>query len=118
MQCCGDPFADGDVVTWTLLPDVDTDYLGNVLGDDMARSVDYCEDHHDRASEQAAETTAVVVAIHSVRCWFVPSSQDPKLLYPAHASGQLRRVHQADGWDLGGEAEFVGYLVDLEAAGR
>lgn len=118
MQCCGDPFADGDVVTWTLSSAIDADYLGTVLAGDMARSVDYHEDHHDPASESVPKTTAVVTAIHSVRCWFEPSSGDPMLLVPARGSGQVRRVHRADGWDFGGGSEFVGYIVDLDDSER
>lgn len=115
LACCGDPFADGDVVTWTLFPHEDQDYLGTVLGQDTAASIGYFERHHDPASEDIAPATGAVAAIYSIHCRFMPDIRDPKLLAPLAGSGEVNRVHRADGWDSDhGDAQFLGYIVDLD----
>jgi hypothetical protein len=71
MQCCGEPFAVGSQVSWTQ-GDVDTDWLGAVLGA-KATGVDAAEDHHVGLSEEVPETVATVSGISAVHCRYAPA---------------------------------------------
>jgi len=46
MQCCGEPFQVGSVVTWILDPKPEAGYLTAVLGEDEASRVTHYENHH------------------------------------------------------------------------
>lgn len=116
MQCCGEPFAVGSQVSWTL-GDADTDWLGAVLGA-RAAGVDAAEEHHGGLSEEIPEIAATVSGISAVHCCYAPApGGDPKVLYPVRDSAVLTELTMADGWtpDLD-DLRFAGYLVDLVTA--
>lgn len=117
MQCCGSPFADGDVVEWTLSQN-DVAWLKSVVGDDAARSVEFSWEKHGPLPEGSATTKGVVGGIQAVRCKLAPTAGgDPKMLYPVGGSGQLKIVHSADGWDRDADGlRFHGYIVTLDVA--
>ena len=98
MQCCGDPFKDGDRVEWTLSSENDLHWL------------------------EMPTTTGVVNRIQAVRCRFAAAlgavGGDPEMLYPVPGSGEMTIIHRADGWDTESDGlRFNGYLVDLSAEG-
>ncbi len=115
MQCCGTPFADGDTVDWTLVADVDGDWLREVAGPDTAATVTRRQEEHGGAPEHTAVTRGVVTAIHAVRCKMAPRpGDDPRARHPVPGSARITLVHSADGWDSEEDGlSFVGYVVDL-----
>lgn len=113
MQCCGEPFAVGSRVSWTL-GDVDTEWLGAVLGA-RAAGVTAAEEHHGGLSEEVPETVATVSGISAVHCRYAPApGGDSKVLCPVRDSAVVTGLTRADGWTPDrGDLRFAGYLVDL-----
>jgi hypothetical protein len=114
MQCCGEPFAIGDEVSWTLR-DPDTVWLELVLGNDWAGSIDLAEEHHGGVGGDVTHTMGIVTAIHTVHCRYAPIPRGAATdLYPVPGSGVVDAVRSADGWIPDrGDLKFVGYLVQL-----
>jgi hypothetical protein len=120
MQCCGDPIRDGGTVAWTLDAEPDVGWLTSVAGEELAKSIEYHEEHHGGLPEDAPVTRGRVAAICSVRCRY---TQQPDgtgtMLVPVPGSAEVTPITYADGWENGaGEPEFMGYVVDLEVAER
>lgn len=114
MQCCGTPFRTGGLVEWTLCSVNDIAWLTDVVGVEIARSIDYCEEHHGRLPEEAPVTKGVVTRIYASRCHFAPRARGREL-YPVPGSGHLSVVPGADGWQSEkGGLRFNGYIVDLD----
>jgi hypothetical protein len=116
MQCCGEPFAVGSQISWTL-GDVDREWLGGVLGA-RAAEIDAAEEHHGDVPEGAPETVAIVSGISAVHCRYAPApGSDSNALYPVPASAVLTELTSADGWTPDrADLHFAGYLVDLFTA--
>lgn len=114
-QCCGDPFAEGQAVTWTVRTDVDRARLSQVLGDDLAASVAAIVERHD---ESVASLAGTVERIRVVFCRYEETSDDPDGVThrPVVGTTVLRDVQQIEGrrgeW-LDEELEWVGYVVDV-----
>lgn len=118
MQCCGKAFSVGSPVSWTLAADPERDFLASVLGDQVAETVTHWEEHHGGLPDDAPKTQGVVRSIRAARCRY---GRDPdhsqEALYPVKGSGSLTSLASADGWDADdGDAKFVGYLIELDAA--
>jgi hypothetical protein len=115
MQCCGEPFAVGDEVSWTLR-DPDTEWLALVLGSEPAGGVDKAEEHHGGIGEGATPTVGIVTAIHAVRCRYAPLPDEAETQFaPVAGSGTLDAIRSVDGWTPDqGDLKFAGYLVQLE----
>ncbi|MFG1925415.1 DUF6578 domain-containing protein [Cryptosporangium sp. NPDC048952] len=115
MQCCGDPFAVGHEVSWTL-QDADDEWLANILGDDAARGVTKAEEHHGGVPDDAPATTGRVAAIKAVHHRYAPKpGDDPRARYVVPGSGVVTTIESADGWTPDqGELSFAGYIVDLD----
>lgn len=113
MQCCGEPFAVGSQVSWTLGA-ADTDWLGTVLGA-RAAGVGAAEEHHGGLPEEVPATAATVSGISAVHCCYAPApGEDPKVLYPVPDTAVVTELTRADGWTPDrGDLQFAGYLVDL-----
>ncbi|WP_215448744.1 DUF6578 domain-containing protein [Streptomyces sp. ATCC 21386] len=111
IQCCGQSFAPGDVVSWTLL-EVDPEDYADVVGSERADEIDFREEHHGQ-EEGHAPTSVEVVSIAEVHCRYeVPPGATDKVNYPVPGTTVLVPVKEADGWakarpDVG----FAGYLV-------
>lgn len=116
MQCCGERFAIGDEVSWTLSsPHVE--WLTQVLGPDLAGRVDAAEEHHGIAASTSV-TVGTVASIQTVHCRYAPAPDGPaRHLYPVAGSGVVSPVTSADGWTPDrDDLSFVGYLVQLTGA--
>ena len=115
LQCCGDAFAVGDRVTWSLREASDTTWLEAALGPDRARSVTHDEDHHTDGPDSSASTRGRVTSIERGYCRYAPTSQDPRVLMPVPGTALIDRVSRADGWEpeIDGRM-FSGYLVTLD----
>ncbi|MEV7371941.1 DUF6578 domain-containing protein [Streptomyces sp. NPDC090301] len=84
MQCCGEGFAPGDVVSWALL-EVDPEDYADILGSEPAAEVDFREEHHGQ-EEGRAPTSMEVVSVVEVHCRYeVPPGATDKVNYPFRA---------------------------------
>ncbi|MET8507131.1 DUF6578 domain-containing protein [Streptomyces sp. NPDC004787] len=92
MQCCGERFAPGDVVSWTLL-EADPE-------------------------EGRTPTSVKVVSIAEVHCRYaVPEDATDKVNHPVPGTTELVPVEEADGWAKARPGvRFVGYLVTARPA--
>jgi hypothetical protein len=114
-QCCGQPFAVGSRVSWTLIVP-DAERLASVLGPDLSASITHAEEHHGGRPEHAAATMGTVRSIRAVRCRYahLPGA-DSRMHRPVPGSTAMTSVNAADGWETEQEnLRFVGYLVELE----
>lgn len=116
MQCCGEPFATGDEVSWTLR-DADTEWLELVLGTELASGIDKAEEHHGGVGEDVTPTVGIVASVHTVHCRYAPVPGHAKThRFPVAGSGVVSAVRSATGWTPDrGELKFAGYLVRLTA---
>ena len=71
LQCCGDPIDVGRDVTLAASPNVDQDYLGTVLPEDVAATLTDYEDHHD-VEASVSELRGVVESVETESCQFAP----------------------------------------------
>lgn len=119
IECCGEPFEVGDLVTWTVVDSPDPDsFLASAFGTELADSIDFDEDHHDMAEHSkravtSRELVGWVEGIQAAFCSFTPSDRDH---YPVPGSGVLEsRRGPVDGNEPGDlyEHHFIGYLVDI-----
>jgi hypothetical protein len=122
MQCCGEPFQVGSVVTWILDPKPEAGYLTAVLGEDEASRVTHYENHHGPVLEEFPSTVGTVTAIRAVSCRFAPRpGDDSRMNYPVPGTSRISERTSADGWDVGPSPDgadeagsrFIGYVVDI-----
>ncbi|MFD8885192.1 DUF6578 domain-containing protein [Streptomyces erythrochromogenes] len=110
MQCCGEDFAPGDVVSWQLL-EADPEEYADVVGGDLAAGIDFHEEHHGEG--EGAPTALEVLTINEVHCRFeVPAGSAERVQHPVPGSAVLVPVEEADGWAQERPGvRFTGYLV-------
>ncbi|MFF8614618.1 DUF6578 domain-containing protein [Streptomyces sp. NPDC015350] len=116
IQCCGERFAPGDVVSWTLL-EVDPEEYARVVGSERAAGIDFREEHHGQGEEHAP-TSVEVVSIDEVHCRYeVPPGATDKVNHPVPGTTVLVPAEEADGWAKSRpELRFAGYLVTARRA--
>ncbi|GGZ84598.1 hypothetical protein GCM10010344_59980 [Streptomyces bluensis] len=111
IQCCGQSFAPGDVVSWNLL-EVDPEDYAAVVGSEHAPAIDFREEHHGHEEEQAL-TSLEVLAVAEVHCRYaVPPGSTADVLYPVPGTTVMVPASEADGWaEAQPDVRFAGYLV-------
>ncbi|MYV42328.1 hypothetical protein GT030_26535 [Streptomyces sp. SID1328] len=111
MQCCGQNFAVGGVVSWTLL-EADPEDYADVVGEERADEIGFREEHHGRAGERAA-TSLEVLSIDEVHCRYEErAGATDRMNLPVRGTAVLVPVDRADGWARPRpDVEFAGYLV-------
>ncbi|MEU6590858.1 DUF6578 domain-containing protein [Streptomyces sp. NPDC046881] len=111
IQCCGESFAPGDVVSWTLM-EVDPEDYVDVVGSERAEGIDFREEHHGQ-EEGRAPTSVRVVSIAEVHCRYgIPPGAADKVNHPVPGTTVLVPVDKADGWAKARPGVgFAGYLV-------
>ncbi|XIE78363.1 DUF6578 domain-containing protein [Streptomyces sp. SBR177] len=111
MQCCGERFAPGDVVSWTLL-EADPEEYVDIVGGERADEIDFREEHHGQ-EERRTPTSVKVVSIAEVHCRYaVPEDATDKVNHPVPGTTELVPVQEADGWAKARPGvRFAGYLV-------
>jgi hypothetical protein len=113
-DCCGEPFAVGSRMSWTLRrgSDVDRPWLAAVLGADVAATVDAAEEHHGGIPEDTRRTTGTVTWIAEVR-YRRPQGR----LLPD--SGVVTEVAAVRKWAAHhGDLRMVGFLARLRLDGE
>ncbi|MER7516998.1 DUF6578 domain-containing protein [Streptomyces sp. NPDC126499] len=116
IQCCGQNFATGDVISWTLL-EADPEDYADVVGSERAQEIDFCEEHHGQG-EGRAPTSVEVLSITEVHCRYgVPPGATEKVNCPVPGTTVLVPVDKADGWAKDRpDVSFTGYLVTARYA--
>ncbi|MEV4426099.1 DUF6578 domain-containing protein [Streptomyces sp. NPDC049602] len=111
IQCCGQSFAPGDVVSWTLL-EADPEDYADVVGSERAAGIDFREEHHGQ-EEGHTPTSVEVVSIVEVHCRYgAPPGATDQVNYPVPDTTVLVPVKEADGWAKARpDVSFSGYLV-------
>ncbi|MFB6957219.1 DUF6578 domain-containing protein [Streptomyces sp. NPDC056309] len=111
IQCCGQNFAPGDVVSWKLL-EVDPEDYADVVGSERATEIDFREEHHGQEEEQAP-TWLEVLTIAEVHCRYeVPQDGTANVYHPVPGTTVLVPVREADGWaKTQPDVRFAGYMV-------
>ncbi|MFJ4712497.1 DUF6578 domain-containing protein [Streptomyces sp. NPDC088785] len=114
MQCCGEPFAPGDVVAWHLL-EVDPEDYADVLGGDRAAAIDFREEHHGHETGPTP-TRLRVLTVTEVHCRYeVPGGSTSNVRHAVPGTTELVPVRAADGWAPARPGvDFTGYLVVTE----
>lgn len=119
IQCCGEEFAVGDVVTWPIVPcDQDGGTWASVIGVQVDAGITGTYDSH--GDEPPRGTTGVVRRVRTLSCRYgaVPPPADPRELQPVPGTGVLEDVMRIEKW-YGTDFDplvlrFCGWLVDLE----
>ncbi|MFI0540182.1 DUF6578 domain-containing protein [Streptomyces sp. WSLK1-3] len=116
IQCCGQSFAPGDVVSWTLL-EVDPEDYADVVGSERADEIDFREEHHGQG-EGHAPTSVEVVSIAEVHCRYaVPPGATDNVNRPVPGTTVLVPAREADGWaKVRPDVRITGYLVTARRA--
>ncbi|MEU8579082.1 DUF6578 domain-containing protein [Streptomyces asoensis] len=116
VQCCGQSFASGDVVSGTLL-EVDPEEYADVVGSELANEINFRAEHHGQG-EGHAPTSVEVVSIAEVHCRYeVPPGSTDNVNYPVPGTTVLVPVKEADGWAKARpDVSLAGYLVTARRA--
>ena len=120
MECCGEPFAIGSTVRWTVHTPTDPhfEWFSAVLGEEAAHLIDGVEEHHGDNERETHGIEGTVRSIDAVFCRFAPTDppQSDGAWGPVEGSGvrvplssASRTEHEVDG------LSFVGYVIALEA---
>ncbi|MGW7588701.1 DUF6578 domain-containing protein [Streptomyces rubiginosohelvolus] len=110
MQCCGENFASGGLVSWPLMGADPEDYV-DIIGEERAAELDFCEEHHGQ--EQQGPTSLEVLSIAEVHCRYaMPPGSVDKMHGPVPGTTVLIPVDRATGWTQAQpDVRFAGYLV-------
>lgn len=115
LQCCGQPLAVGKRAALMLSRAVDTEWLGVAIGQDRARSIDFCDECHDDVPRPT--TSVKVTRIQVVSSAYAPRSSPGSgtALYPAEGTENISDVMATEGWDSTSEGhELNGYLLTVQ----
>ena len=112
MQCCGVPFAVRDDVTWTVVPELDHDYLTAVLGTEAAESVTDAEEHHADVG-RLPTLVGTVARLVAVSCRLNPSGA------PVPGTADIEDLDRADPWHKprNGSGRLIAFVVDVAPSG-
>jgi hypothetical protein len=116
MECCGEPFAVGDRVSWSVRNDPDVEWLTAALGADVGTTVTHAEEHHTDDGEDLPRLEGRVVTIK--RAWgrFEPVNPGDSIHCPASGSERFLDVRESDGIERHAfsELSFNGWVVELD----
>jgi hypothetical protein len=114
MQCCGDEFSVGSMVTWSATPVTDRSWFESFLEQDTAALITHHGEHHSDFVGMV-EVQGLVRSIRAVYCRY---SVKDRVSHPVARSATVERRESADGWEeedeFGKGRVFVGYLVKVD----
>jgi hypothetical protein len=114
LQCCGAPFAVGDVIEWGISHGGHDEVLEDIFNETLAAQCFGSEEHHSDVDETIQGT---VTAIAVVRAQLKQSANDPRTYFAAAGTGTADPTRQADGREGDrGDHRLFGYLVDIDVA--
>ncbi|MGW5392811.1 DUF6578 domain-containing protein [Streptomyces koyangensis] len=114
MECCGESFGAGEVVAWQLVGAGAEDHA-DVVGGRRAAEIDFREERHGGAGEEAVARVKVV-EVEEVHCRYAfPPGDTSDGRRPVPGTTEFVPVSRADRWvEERPGLEFVGYLVTAE----
>lgn len=116
MECCGDPFAVGDRVVWTVDRMVGDGWFASALGPDMAARLTHVEEHHADEHEDLPEVSGRVLSI--IRAWgaYGPQCPGDQVHVPLPGSARFIDVDRSDGPERHAFSDitFHGWVVELD----
>lgn len=95
-DCCGEPFAIGDEVTWSIAPVVEREPLAVTLGTELAREVDGFETHHDDETDRTRPVSGIVSRIRVALVELASTPADPVSFRPVLDTLELRELEHLD----------------------
>ncbi|MFB8756393.1 DUF6578 domain-containing protein [Streptomyces nigra] len=111
IQCCGEGFARGDVVSWTLL-EVDPEDFADIVGGDRAAEIGFREEHHGDADPPPARLKVLTATEVPCRIALPPGADAYR---PVPGTTELVPVEKAGGWAEPRQGvRFMGYLVTAD----
>jgi Family of unknown function (DUF6578) len=115
MECCGDPFAVGERVTWTTDDEVDDEWFVGALGLEKASRITHSEEHHADRKDDLTEITGRVLSI--TRAWgaYGPRNPGGQIHYPLADSQRFLNVRESNGVEryAFSDLTFNGWIVEL-----
>jgi hypothetical protein len=111
VQCCGTSFGIGSRVAWQVGSRRGDAFVRRVLGDDLASSIDYVEDHHGQIDEPI-ELRGDVMTITAAFCRFGPSAEGNMVPLTGTTRTEARSAVDREDEAPGGML-LVGYVVDV-----
>ena len=113
-ECCGEPFAVGDAVSWPVVPlgPVGQDGLVRLLGEGIAHQVGWSVERHDEA---ATLVNGLVASIFCVFCDLELVSDAPDSPFSRTASGTatLHDRNRSTRHEHNEQRHWAGYLVHM-----
>ncbi|WP_418957964.1 DUF6578 domain-containing protein [Streptomyces tritici] len=117
MQCCGESFGPGDVVSWELI-EADPEDYADLVGDEVAAGIGFREEHHGQGAGDAP-VALEVVGVDEVHCRYEVSSRGGGVSEPVPGTTEFVPVERADGWaKTRAGVRFAGYLVTARPVGE
>ena len=114
MQCCGDPFSVGSTVDWTVLAEIDREWISSFMGDEEAARFTHDEEHHGDLLPSTPHVIGVVTRIDAVFCRY-GAVEGERALQPIAGSSRFEPRESVDGWeDHPADDHFAGYAVDID----
>ena len=114
-ECCGDPFAIGDGVTWPLESEPDREWLQAALTPELASRVGFWQERHAEAGAEPQSRTGTVVGVRAAFGRYAAREGDGAGLYPVPGSAVLVDLARAAGFESVPSGERLnGYVVELE----
>ncbi len=117
VECCGEPFAVGDTVRWTLVERPFDDQLVDERGRPEPRPT-LAEEHHGDSPDDASVTAGVVRRIATVTFAYERLPGRERAYGPVAGSGRTQQRQHVDGQEGALPTDegrrFAGYVVDLD----
>lgn len=115
MECCGDPFAVGDRVTWSVEAYIDDDWFSAALGPEMATRITHSEEHHSEDADDLTEISGRVLTIVGAWGAYGPLNAGDRIHVPLPDSARFVDVRETLGLErqVSPELTFNGWIVEL-----
>ena len=111
IQCCGTTFEVGSHVAWEAGLHQGDAFVRRVLGDELAASIDFVEDHHGQIDDRV-ELTGEVMNITAAFCRYAPSAEGGLVPVAGTTRTEVRFVVNREETVLD-RLMFLGYVVDV-----
>lgn len=118
MECCGEPFAVGDIVTWHLDGEPEPAWYLSALGPEVGQRITHEEEHHP-TDEDFPEFTGRVVTITRNWCEYGPVGIDDRVHHPIAGTYRFQPVDRAEGAAEHSSSGLIfnGWVVELSLDG-
>jgi hypothetical protein len=118
LDCCGEPFAVGSQISWTLIQNR-CSWIQDIISPDAGIVVAAREEHHGRLAADTPATRGTVNRIFAVCCQYAPPAVEAGPQQPVPGSGVLIPVTQAQ--RFGGHhyhhlGKSIGYVAQVRIA--